>query len=464
MAGSGSPTHDAAAAVGEGPAVEVACLEALVEDGLRDVGGLARGEQRQQLDLAAVDVPAGEVRVLDVPGLGAVDDAVHAGIAAVGVAEDAGVQEGVVERGVEDAALRVRPAADGDPVQPLVPVGAHVLPDRVVRLCLLLVERVAAGTLDVDEGDADPGGHRAHPGGEGDHGLARLAVGVDGLGEGLVEGGVEVEPVAVLGLAEGAAVAVPGERVGADVDRSGGRGERLGRVDAHGGRAGVGRRVGEAGDARALGGGEVGADAVVEGDVVTAGRRLLVGVGERGVRRRCGLLRGHEGDVAVGGAARSGDVREAEAADAVVAVGVAAVLVRHGVGAPLHPAERCRGAREGVARAAAVAEVGAAGGGADERVDVPREIVDGPGPGRPVGPDRGGGRSGRHEHRGRKHGPKQGKSHHVSPARQGTRRPRGAGPRVSPTRPPPPCRHTVRPRGPTGRVIIPPPVAGADRV
>src|SRR5207248_449358 len=67
------------------PVPHVVRLVCLVVYGLRDVTGLVRGEQREQLRLGAVDVPAGEVRVLGVPLGGLVDLPVEADVPAVDV-------------------------------------------------------------------------------------------------------------------------------------------------------------------------------------------------------------------------------------------------------------------------------------------------------------------------------------------------------------------------------------------
>jgi hypothetical protein len=69
-------------------------------------------------------------------------------------------------------------------------------------------------------------------------------------------------------------------------------------------------------------------------------------------------------------------VGEAEALDPVVVVVVAAMLVGHRVRAPLQHAERRVGAGEGIAGAAAMAEVRTTRFGTDERIDVLSRIVD----------------------------------------------------------------------------------------
>ncbi len=101
--------HDAGDRVLVGPAVpDVADRLGVVVHGLGDVAGHVRGEQGEELDLAAVDVPAGERRVVvlsrrDLEGL-----AVHAGVGAVHVLEDVRLEQRVVEVAVEGALLLSR--------------------------------------------------------------------------------------------------------------------------------------------------------------------------------------------------------------------------------------------------------------------------------------------------------------------------------------------------------------------
>ena len=76
-------------------------------------------EEGEQLDLGAVDVPAGEGAVLVVVARAdQVDLVVGAPVSAVGVADDVRVEEGVVEGGVEGGAFGFRAAADPDGREP----------------------------------------------------------------------------------------------------------------------------------------------------------------------------------------------------------------------------------------------------------------------------------------------------------------------------------------------------------
>ena len=82
------------------------------------------GLSTEQLDLCAVLVPAGEVAVLRaLPAPDAVRAPVHAGVAAVGVADQIRLHQRVVHRRVERGALRVAAAAGAHGGEFAVPGG-----------------------------------------------------------------------------------------------------------------------------------------------------------------------------------------------------------------------------------------------------------------------------------------------------------------------------------------------------
>lgn len=321
--------HDVGAARSVQPAVpDPAVLPGEFEQRLRDVGAGVRAEQGQQLDLGAVDVPAGEGAVLGLVALAhGMDLLVAASVSAVGVADDVRVQEGVVERGVEGGAVGVGAAADLDRVELVAPgpVGGVLDvgegPGRRV-----LGREVGLGARLTDVRDTDLDVHGAGAGLELHIAARALArdrtpacaesagaaarfrgtraqlVVLPGAGrlEVAVEVGGEVEGVVgALALRVEVSAEVPGghgagdgagRRVDLDV-RSRRAHFRVGGTDQQ--RGGLVGGVGEAARARAGGRREVGGDAGGEAHLVVAGLRALVGVREVGcVHRVLGVARG----------------------------------------------------------------------------------------------------------------------------------------------------------------------------
>lgn len=405
--------HDVGAARAVQPAVpDAAVLPGELVQRLGDVGPGPRVEEGEQLHLVAVDVPAGEGAVLrPVAAADGVHLAVAAAVAAVGVADDVRVQEGVVERGVEGGALVVGAAAHADGVQPVAPGPAGRVPHGVegaVRRVLGGEVRLGARPADVGDADLDADGAvagreldvAARPlagdgpsavgeaaGAAGGRGRARVQpVVLPGAGrlERAVEAGGEVQRV-VGALAFGVEIAaeVPGgHRTGdgtglrVDGDRGvGGAHLGVGGADEQGGRFVGG--VCEPGRAGAGRGRQVGGDTRREADLVVAGLGRLVGVAEvGGVDGVLGVGGGRGGDLtgvgeerdvaAAARAARAGHVGQAEASDAG---GVVLVAARRGgaggiasgvLRAEGEHAERGDGAREDVPAVL----------GADERIDV----------------------------------------------------------------------------------------------
>lgn len=237
--GRGIARHDVCGAVDVHPAVpDPAVLPGEVVQRLGEVPRDPRLEEGEELDLGAVLVPAGEVAVLrPLAALHAVRLPVHAGVAAVGVADQVRLHQRVVERGVERGALRLAAAADARRGQLAVP-GGRSRPGHVVDArprCDLLAE-VGLGSGLADVGDPDPHtdvvvgrGVEADPAAGTTPGAVRpggvpLAAAAAGGarcegavtpgargGEGAVEGGAEVEPVVALAVV-GAAVGTCGRR------------------------------------------------------------------------------------------------------------------------------------------------------------------------------------------------------------------------------------------------------------
>jgi hypothetical protein len=328
--------HHMRRAVDVNPAVpHPAVLPREVVEGLREVPGDPRLQQGEQLYLRPVLVPAREVAVLrPLPALDAMRLAVHARIAAVGVADQVRLHERVVERGVEGGALSRTPAAHAYGPQLAIPCPCsrrgHLIDARPRRY---LLAEVGLGARPAHVRDPEPhadivvrAGVEADPAAR----AAARAVGTRGVsltasarggtgGEGAVlprtrgreravERGAEVEPVVALAVVDTAVGAPSAERAGqhppahlaprpvdldmgvlAAVERVGDPEEQVG------GLVGGEREVGHAGP---LGNGEVGAGAGVEPHGVAARHGPLVGVREvRGVHGVRGVGRGRRGDV-----------------------------------------------------------------------------------------------------------------------------------------------------------------------
>ncbi len=284
-------------------------LLGVVEQRLREVPGHHRFQQRQQLDLRPVLVPAGEVAVLRVlPGFQPVRLLVHARVLAVHVTDQVRLLEAVVQRGVEHGAGAADPHSAQFGVPGALGRGGHLV-DRSVRLGA----QVAFGAFERHVGDrqphADPAARgeahvaagatpRAVP--AGGVALAAGLVGATGLqgvvppgagaGDRLVELRHEVQPVVALAVVDPAVRAPPAEgpgqhrtgdppvcrvqvglRVRTAVEGVGGPEQQ--------GRRPVGGEAERAGG-RALGGGEVGAHPVGQREPVAARGGRLGGVRE----------------------------------------------------------------------------------------------------------------------------------------------------------------------------------------
>ena len=150
----GVADHGHALAVGVRPARQAAALGGVGEQRADHLARSLRDEDREQLDLRAVGVPAGEVGVLDA-ALRLMQQAVHADVSAADVAEGARRQEGVVERGVEGVDVAPRSALDPDPAQRLVPGALGPTPHLVEAEARVFSGEVGAGVFDADERDAD---------------------------------------------------------------------------------------------------------------------------------------------------------------------------------------------------------------------------------------------------------------------------------------------------------------------
>ncbi len=146
-----SPFSWAALEVGHRPFGKAAALGRVGQQGGDHVARLVRGEEGEQLHLAAVDVPQREVGVLRVP-VGHVHLAVEAHVVAVGVVEHRGGQQRVVQLGVERALVGVRSPADRDLPERLVPDGRVASAQRGKVPAGLLVGDVEAGVGDAHEG------------------------------------------------------------------------------------------------------------------------------------------------------------------------------------------------------------------------------------------------------------------------------------------------------------------------
>src|SRR5690606_38338209 len=177
--------HHVGGAVDVDPAVpHAAVLPGEVVQRLGVVARDLRLEQREQLGVGAVLVPAGEVAVLHaLAALQPVHPHVAAAVAAVGVAGHVRLHVDGVERGVDLGQLGRRAAGDPDGGEPLVPGpaggGGH-RPDVVVPLHLVL--EVAPGRGDARVRDADLGQHVLVAGGVEGHVAAGAAAGPVGAG------------------------------------------------------------------------------------------------------------------------------------------------------------------------------------------------------------------------------------------------------------------------------------------
>src|SRR5207237_8950559 len=124
--------HDVRRAGVVRPAIPFAIVRGrLIEERLCDVAGERGVEQRHELQLRAIHVPTGEVRVLRM--LAARDGVrlvIEAAILAVEVAEEVRVQQRVVERRVEDGALLYSAAADLHATERLRPRGPRTNSQR----------------------------------------------------------------------------------------------------------------------------------------------------------------------------------------------------------------------------------------------------------------------------------------------------------------------------------------------
>ena len=119
------------------------------------IGLLLGPEEGHKLMQVAVGVPEGIHGVTRMAWLYPANAAaLHQGIAAVHVVEYVGMQEGVVQGGVEDGALVVGAAFDGYTAQVVVPVFIGLLADLVKGEALLLGFQVLPGAFDAYEGYA----------------------------------------------------------------------------------------------------------------------------------------------------------------------------------------------------------------------------------------------------------------------------------------------------------------------
>ena len=267
--------HRAALVVGHGPLGEApAALLGHVDERLRHVARLFGEEPRDERRVRAVDVPAGEVRVLRVPRR-LVHAVVEAHVLAVGVAEDVRVEQRVVERRVEEPPLGLGAAPHTHAPERPVPTHARTHPHALEVPGPVLRAQVRTRLLDAHVGDADlhadgaavGGVERDEPAGlppapRGAHAVQHaFAVPRAERVEGAVELRGEVEHVAVARAAEGPARHHPAHppvalgaplrllharRVAPDVDKQR-RGRFLGEV--------------EEGEARARRGGQTHLDA-----------------------------------------------------------------------------------------------------------------------------------------------------------------------------------------------------------
>ena len=142
------------------PAIpDAVVLVRLVQQRLRHVAGGVGIDQRHQVDLRAVHVPAREVRVLGALALvDSVDLLVEAPVLAVDVARQVHVEQRVVERRVEHHLLVGRAAGDPDAPERVVPGPAGGRSQRVERggVGVLGLEiRAGVGEADVRDPHAD---------------------------------------------------------------------------------------------------------------------------------------------------------------------------------------------------------------------------------------------------------------------------------------------------------------------
>ncbi len=373
-----------------------------VGDRLVDVRADLGEQQRDQLCVPPVAVPAGVCRVLVTALRHPADRSVVAQVLAVDVVVGVGVQQGVVERGVEAGALFGGAAGHLQGAERLAPGVRRGLPDGGGRAAGGLGRGVLRRVLDADVGDADPG-RDLGAAGEADERAGSVG-GVRGcLGGARGDPGTAPRPGGVeLGVEFGGEV----DAVGAAAAHRGGLGPAGDRVPRHGhlasggavvgtghvedqGRGGPVRGEVEGGDAGAGRRGERHVDAVVQADGVVAGLGGLVVVREVQVVVADGVgRRGGQGPVAgqfagvgqdrhveravAARAARAGEPGQAEAAQLVGAVLVAAPVVTAGRvmrgGGELHHAERNGRARPRVAVGAVALVLRGVVPGADELV------------------------------------------------------------------------------------------------
>ncbi len=146
----------------DGPLGQPAVLVGVVDEGLHHVAGGRRIQQADQLHLAPVDVPLGEVGVFGVvAGVHLLGVAAVAVVVAVVVRDDIGEEEGVVERGVEGVFLGRRASGGVDAAEDLVPAGRGLVGHVGQRPAGILGLEVGRGVGRADEGQRDLHGDRA---------------------------------------------------------------------------------------------------------------------------------------------------------------------------------------------------------------------------------------------------------------------------------------------------------------
>ncbi len=108
--------------VGQRPARERPTLLGVVDQRLGHVAGLPRKHHALQRRHPAIGVPVGVVGVLRVPGRNGVNVAVEPDVAAVDIVESVGVQQRMVERGVEREDVVFGVAGNPDARQRIIPL------------------------------------------------------------------------------------------------------------------------------------------------------------------------------------------------------------------------------------------------------------------------------------------------------------------------------------------------------
>ena len=181
--GNGGVAHHAVGlAAHEVPHGQLALLAVDMDEGLGHVGQAVGVDERHERMGGAVGVPERERGVV---GEGAVVHlAIGATVVAIDIGEDRGRRHGVVEGGVEDAALREVGGLDGDPAQRLVPrlVGEGHLVAEVPSGQLGLA--VGLGVVDADGRQSDLHQERLrHIGGGDEPSAAVHRLNSDGLRE-----------------------------------------------------------------------------------------------------------------------------------------------------------------------------------------------------------------------------------------------------------------------------------------